>query len=76
MAAMISEIQKSGLTRDDVRKLKDQEKLTPGRSKGFLFRFKPPDNKFFLNIRFRRSEVSKDDIIRTLRDLIQQLEQS
>jgi ParB family transcriptional regulator, chromosome partitioning protein len=76
MAVMIAEIQRSGLTRDDVRKMKDQEKQSPGRSKGFLFRFKPTDNKFFLNIRFRRSEVSKDDIIKTLRDLIQQLEQS
>jgi ParB family transcriptional regulator, chromosome partitioning protein len=74
MAAMILEIQKSGLTRDDVRRLKDGK--GPGRAKGFLFRFKPPDSKFFLNIRFRRSEVSKADIIQTLRDLINQLERS
>ena len=76
MAAMILEIQKSGLTRDDVRRMKDRDKQTAGRPKGFLFRFKPPDSKFFLNIRFRRSEVSKDEIIDTLRDLIEQLQRS
>jgi ParB family chromosome partitioning protein len=76
MAAMIVEIQKSGLTRDDVRRLKDRDKQAAGRPKGFLFRFKPPDSKFFLNIRFRRSEVSKDEIIQTLRDLIEQLQRS
>jgi ParB family chromosome partitioning protein len=76
MAAMIVEIQRSGLTRDDVRKIKGRDSQPAGRPKGFLFRFKPPDNKFFLNIRFRRSEVSKDEIITTLRDLIDQLEQS
>lgn len=76
MAAMILEIRKSGLTRDDVRRMKDRDKQTAGRPKGFLFRFKPPDSKFFLNIRFRRSEVSKDEIIDTLRDLIEQLQRS
>jgi len=76
MSAMIVEIQKSGLTRDDVRRMKDRDKQSPGRPKGFLFRFKPPDSKFFLNIRFRRSEVSKNEIIETLRDLIEQLQRS
>jgi ParB family chromosome partitioning protein len=76
MAAMITEIRRSGLTRDDVRRMKDKDKQQAGRPKGFLFRFKPSDSKFFLNIRFRRSEVSKDDIIQTLRDLIDQLQKS
>lgn len=76
MAAMILEIRKAGLTRDDVRRIKDKDSKTAGRPKGFLFRFRPPDSKFSLNIRFRRSEVSKHEVIQTLRDLIDQLEQS
>ena len=76
MAAMILEIRRSGLTRDDVRKMKDKDKQPAGRPRGFLFRFKPSDSKFFLNIRFRRSEVSKDEIIQTLQDLIEQLQKS
>lgn len=76
MAGMIDEIRRSGLTRDDVRRLKDKANQTAARPRGFLFRFKPPDSKFFLNIRFRRSEVSKDEIIRTLQDLIDQLSKS
>ena len=56
--------------------LKERDKKSPKRPRGFTFRFKPPDNKFHLNIRFRRSEVSKDEIITTLRDLIKQLQHS
>ena len=37
MARMIHEIKRSGLTRDDVRKLKDREKQPNERPKGFLF---------------------------------------
>lgn len=76
MAAMIHEIDIAGLTRDDVRKMKGKGDQAVGRPRGFLFRFKPQDSKFSLNIRFRRSEVSKDEIIQTLRDLIDQLQQS
>ena len=76
MAKMIEEIRRAGLTRDDVRKMKDPERHAPGRPKGFVFRFKPADNKFRLNIRFRRAEVSKSEIIATLRNLIDQLSNS
>ena len=76
MARMIDEIRKSGLTRDEVRKLHQDEKRGPGRPRGFVFHFRPPDNKFSLNLRFKRSEVSKDEIISTLRDLIEQLSRS
>jgi ParB family chromosome partitioning protein len=77
MVRMIAEIRQSGLTRDEVRKLKRQDqKKSPGRPRGFVFNFRPPDKKFSLNLRFRRSEVSRDEIITTLRDLIDQLSRS
>ena len=76
MARMIEEIRRSGLTRDEVRKMQKEERKGPGRPRGFVFNFRPPDSKFSLNIRFRRSEVSKDELIETLRDLIEQLSRS
>ncbi len=76
MVKMIDEIQRSGLTRDEVRKLKADDKKTRGRPKGFIFHFRSPDNKFALNLRFRRSEVSKQEIISTLRELIENLQNS
>ena len=75
IAKMIEEIKRSGLTRDDVRKMKDDQK-GPGRPKGFSFHFRPPDKKFTLNLKFKRSEVSKEEIISTLRDLIESLAKS
>ena len=76
MGRMIEEIRRSGLTRDDVRKMKKDKQRGPGRPRGFIFNFRPPDSKFSLNLRFRRSEVSKDEIIETLRELIEQLSRS
>lgn len=76
MARMVDEIKRSGLTRDEVRKLKSQERKSPGRPKGFVFHFRSPDKKFALNLRFRRSEVSKSDIISTLEELIVNLRHS
>ena len=76
MAAMIEEISLAGLTRDDVRKLKQDEKKRPGRPRGFVFNFRPPDNKYSLNLKFRKSEISKDEIITTLRELIERLASS
>jgi ParB family chromosome partitioning protein len=76
MERIIEEIKASGLTRDEVRRIKDDEKKGPGRPRGFVFHFRPPDNKFSLNLKFKRSEVSKDEIIATLRDLIDQLQHS
>ena len=58
-----------------IRKMKD-EKKGPGRPKGFVFHFRPPDNKFTLNLKFKRSEVSKNEIISTLRELIDNLAKS
>ncbi|OLE66155.1 MAG: hypothetical protein AUG03_01315 [Acidobacteria bacterium 13_1_20CM_2_68_14] len=71
----IEEIKRSGLTRDDVRKMKDDKK-GPGRPKGFTFHFRPPHHKFTLNLKFKRSEVSKAEIIATLRELIENLSNS
>ncbi|MGH9748924.1 MAG: ParB/RepB/Spo0J family partition protein [Candidatus Polarisedimenticolia bacterium] len=73
MERIIEEIKVSGLTRDEVRKIKDDEKKGPGRPRGFVFHFRPPDNKFTLNLKFKRSEVSKGEIVSTLRELIEKL---
>ncbi len=76
MAHVIDEIKKAGLTRDDVRKLTDDVRKGPGRPRGFIFHFRPPDNKYSLNLKFKRSEVSKDEIIGTLEELINRLRHS
>ena len=75
MLKMIEEIKRAGLTRDDVRKLQ-HDKKGPGRPRGFVFHFRPPDNKFTLNLKFKRSEISKAEIIATLRELLDSLSQS
>lgn len=76
MSKMIEEIGLAGLTRDDVRRLKHEDKKGPGRPRGFVFNFRPPDNKYALNLKFRKTDISKDEIIATLRDLIDRLANS
>jgi ParB family chromosome partitioning protein len=76
MGKIIEEIKLSGLTRDEVRKLKEEKRQGPGRPRGFVFNFRSPDNKFALNLKYKRSEVSKDEIIQSLRELIDSLVRS
>lgn len=74
MHALLDQIEKGKLSRQEVRDLKKKE--TPrkaGRPRGYTFRYQAPDKAFRLQIRFGRSAVEKDELIRTLRQIIDSL---
>lgn len=63
-----------GLTRDDIR----QQKRSPQRKKGgraapFVFHFKAPDKTFNLSLKFRKSEVDRQDLITALEQILDEL---
>ena len=76
MLKLAEQIRTQNLTRDDVRKLRKPagEEPRPGRPKHFVFRYRAEDRKFAFSLRFSKSEVSRDEIIHTLRELLQNLE--
>ena len=74
MMALVERFQKEGVaTRQDARRVTKGRKATPGRPKNFVFRYQPKEKGFRLALQFRRSEVDRSEIIRTLRAIIEEL---
>ena len=48
----------------------------PQKPQPFLFQFEPENEEFKFRIQFRKSHVSRDELIRTLRGILSQLEGS
>lgn len=76
MLALAEQIRTQHLTRDDVRKLRrpSPEEGRPGRPKHFVFKYRAEDRRFAFSLRFSKAEVSRDEIIGTLRELLRSLE--
>ena len=50
------------------------EEGRPGRPKHFIFRYRAQDRKFAFSLRFSKAEVSREEIIHTLKELLENLE--
>ncbi len=76
MLALAEQIRTQNLTREDVRNLRKPttDENRPGRPKHFVFRYRAEDRRFAFSLRFSKAEVSRDEIIHTLRELLQNLE--
>jgi ParB family chromosome partitioning protein len=71
MLEFVARIRREGLTRDGARAAR---KAPSARPKPFEYRFQPDTREFTLNIRFRRTQVSRADLATTLRALADRLE--
>lgn len=76
MLEMLARILQAGLTRDEARKERTDEKGAPHRPQPFIFHYEPEDNSFRFRMQFKKSHVSRDELIRTLREILAQLEGS
>lgn len=74
MMEMAKRIVQSGLTRDEVRKERRDEKSSGPRPQPFIFQFRPEGEAFNLRLQFRKSQVSRDELITTLRSILSALE--
>ena len=74
MLEAIQRIAQAGLTRDEARRERRDEKNSGPRPQPFIFNFRPENETFRLRIQFRKSNVSRDELINTLRNLIETLE--
>jgi ParB family chromosome partitioning protein len=75
MQEAIHRISQAGLTRDEARRERQQEQSTGPRPQPFIFNFRPENEAFRLRIQFRRSNVTRSELIESLRNLIEMLEQ-
>src|SRR5438874_573902 len=76
MVEMFHRIMQGGLTRDEARRERRQEQTGPQRPRPFIFQFEPPSETFKFRIQFKKSHVSRDELISTLRQILAQLEGS
>ncbi len=74
MQEMLARILQGGLTRDQARKERTEEKTGPQRPQPFIFHYEPENEAFRFRLQFKKSHVSRDELIHTLRDILAQLE--
>jgi ParB family chromosome partitioning protein len=74
MLEMVHRIAQGGLTRDEARRERQEEKNAGPRPQPFIFNYRPETEAFKLRIQFRKSNVSRGELIGTLRNLIEMLE--
>jgi ParB family chromosome partitioning protein len=75
MTALVEQLRKEGPTRREARRLAKQAKGTAvkGRPKNYVFRYKPKEKTFSLSLQFRRSQVAREEIVRALQSIIEDL---
>lgn len=77
MIRLLEEVHRRGLSRDDLRRQKRGEKKGASqRRKPFVFSFRPPDKSFSMSLKFRQSQVSKNELIQTLEKILSDLRQA
>jgi len=74
MMEMFQRILQGGLTRDEARRERRDEQAGPQRPQPFIFHFEPQNDAFKFRIQFKKSHVSRDELILTLREILSQLE--
>jgi len=68
-------IAQAGLTRDEARRERQEEQSAGPRPQPFIFNYRPENEAFKLRIQFRKSNVTRSELIDSLRHLIEMLEQ-
>jgi ParB family transcriptional regulator, chromosome partitioning protein len=75
MLEAVHRIAQGGLTRDEARRERREEKTSGPRPQPFIFNYQPENEAFRLRIQFRKSHVSREELIATLRSILAKLEQ-
>ena len=74
MSETVTRIARGGLTRDEARKERREEKSAGPRPQPFIFNYQPENGAFRLRVQFRKSHVSREELVGTLRAVLDQLE--
>jgi ParB family transcriptional regulator, chromosome partitioning protein len=74
MHDMFARILQGGLSRDAARRDRMEEKEGPQRPQPFIFHYEPENEAFRFRLQFKKSHVSREELIRTLREILSQLE--
>jgi len=75
MAALVERLGREGATRVEARRLgrREEARRGRGRPKHFVFRFNPKGSDFSFNLQFKRAQVEREEILRTLEAILDSL---
>jgi ParB family chromosome partitioning protein len=75
MVALVERLQQEGPTRQGARRLarEGKTKSAKGRPRHFVFRYQAREKSFSLSLQFRKAHVPKDEIIRALQNILEEL---
>jgi ParB family transcriptional regulator, chromosome partitioning protein len=76
MVALVGQLQQEGATRQTARRLAREAKpktAAKGRPQNYVFRYQPKEKSFSLNLQFRKSQVPREEIVRALQAIIEDL---
>jgi ParB family chromosome partitioning protein len=75
MTSLIERLKSSGGTREEARRLtqKAKTKATRGRPRHHVFHYQPRDKTFRLSLQFRKPQVPREEIVRVLQAIIDEL---
>src|SRR5262249_53151350 len=76
MLALVQRLQNDGhTTRDEARRIARQSKgvKAKGRPRNYVFRYQAREKTFALSLQFRKSDVERDEIVRALREILEEL---
>ena len=80
MVAFVEQLTRGGgtATRERARAAaaRQSDKQKPARPKAFVFKYVPPARSFHLNLKFRKSEVEREEIISALTEIIEELQRA
>jgi ParB family transcriptional regulator, chromosome partitioning protein len=75
MIALIEKLPAQGTTREQARRIAKQQKgkAARGRPRHFVFRYQPREKTFSLSLQFHKAQVPREEIIRSLQAIIDDL---
>jgi len=74
MLETVRRIVHGGLTREEARRERRAEKEVGPRPQPFVFQYQPPDGSWRLRVQFRKSHVSRRELVEALRSAAEQIE--
>ena len=74
MRDMVQRIAQGGLTRDEARRARKEESRGESRPQPFFFDFRPADESFRLRVQFRKTHVTREELMSALRSALRELE--
>src|SRR3989454_12171725 len=74
MLEAVQRIRQGGLSRDEARRERREEATSGPRPQPFIFNFQPENDAFRVRIQFRKSHVSREELIAALHSVLASLE--